>query len=176
MDLFRFSVRSHLHDTTGSGRRTSSTYGFTTDFEHSGLRQIDLAGNVVRETNIARLNEQLAALGKSPIDAAHHDIRLLPNGNILLIDMIEKIINSQDYVGDGILVLDPNLQILWSWDIFDHLDPITNPPFWVKFAPQDNRPARLRWRRQRWTGLTATPYNWLRMGISSSRFAIWIGW
>ena len=45
------------------------------------LREIDLAGNPVRETNLAAVNAQLAAMGKEVIHAFHHDVQRLPDGN-----------------------------------------------------------------------------------------------
>ena len=46
------------------------------------LRIYDLAGNVVAETNAARINEQLAELGEAPDHAFHHEARVLEGGKI----------------------------------------------------------------------------------------------
>jgi dihydrolipoamide dehydrogenase len=43
------------------------------------LREFDLAGLTIRETNAARINEQLAALGMNPIGAFHHEALSLPD-------------------------------------------------------------------------------------------------
>jgi hypothetical protein len=110
------------------------------------LRQIDLAGNVVRETNMGAIQQQLVALGAvdggpcmgitEPVvgsacaGAFHHDaIQTLPNGYTAALLDIEKIFPAGtqgdtsgkpvDIIGDMILVLDTNWQIVWYWDVFD---------------------------------------------------------
>ena len=49
------------------------------------LREIDLAGNPVRETNLAAVNAQLAALGHEPVHAFHHDVQRLPDGTTVVL-------------------------------------------------------------------------------------------
>jgi hypothetical protein len=111
------------------------------------LRQIDLAGNIVRETNIGVLQQQLLAkgavdggpcnvisspapVGSACIGAFHHDaIQSLPNGYTAVLADIEKIFPAGtqgdtspypvDIVGDMIIVLDQNWQVSWYWDAFD---------------------------------------------------------
>jgi hypothetical protein len=106
------------------------TYGFGTDLANSGLRQYDLAGNLVKETNVEQMNVELAAAGMNPVTVFHHEIRELPNGNYMVLAMREVASAVQgppdDIAGDMILVLDNNLQLLWSWDSFAHLD-VTRP-------------------------------------------------
>jgi hypothetical protein len=93
------------------------------------LREFDLVGTTIRETNAARVSEQLVAMGMHPINAFHHEVRPLPDGKILALGGSERILTDVqgpgdvDVVGDTILVLDANLQVLWAWDTFDHLDP-----------------------------------------------------
>ena len=93
------------------------------------LREFDLAGNTLRETNAEQINAQLAALGQSPISAFHHEVRGMPDGFILALATTEKILTDvqgpgpMDVLGDMILVLDHNLQVVWAWNAFDHLDP-----------------------------------------------------
>jgi arylsulfate sulfotransferase len=112
------------------------------------LRQIDLAGNIVRETNTGILQQQLLALGaadggpcsaieKPPqvgdacLGAFHHDdIQTLPNGDTAVLVDIEKIYpagtqgnNSGlpvDIIGDMIVVLDTNWNAKWYFDTFEH--------------------------------------------------------
>ena len=114
------------------------------------LRQVDLAGNVVKETNIGALQQQLLAMGvaagtpctsiatPAPIGSAcigafHHDsIQTLPNGAMALFVDEEKIFppGTQgdtsglpvDIIGDMILVVNSNWQITWYWDSFDALN------------------------------------------------------
>jgi hypothetical protein len=111
------------------------------------LRQIDLAGNIVRETNMGIIQQQLLALGAldggscgaipnpPPVGAAcvgafHHDaIQTLPNGWTAALLDIEKIFPAGtqgdtsglpvDIIGDMIIVLDTNWQVKWYWDTFD---------------------------------------------------------
>jgi len=90
--------------------------------------KFDLAGTILAETNAARVNQQLAALGRHPIDAFHHEARELPSGAYLVLADTERILTNVqgagpvDVIGDEILVLGPNLEVLWAWDAFDHLD------------------------------------------------------
>lgn len=94
------------------------------------LRVIDLAGNTLLETNAARVNEQLEAMGiEGRMTSFHHDARRLPNGKILVLAATErKLANVQGpdevpILGDMILVLSRDLEVEWVWDAFDHLDP-----------------------------------------------------
>jgi hypothetical protein len=98
------------------------------DTSHQLLRMWDLAGTTIRETNSARVNEQLNAMGKRSITAFHHEARRLPDGTILTLGTTEQILENVqgpgpvDVLGDMILVLDSNFQVLWAWDAFDYLD------------------------------------------------------
>jgi len=93
------------------------------------LREFDLTGLTLRETNTARLNEQLQAMGKRSITILHHDAFEFPNGDIAVLGTTEELLNgvqgsgTVDVLGDMILVLDESLQVIWTWDAFDHLDP-----------------------------------------------------
>jgi arylsulfate sulfotransferase len=93
------------------------------------LREFDLAGMTLRETNAARVSEQLAAMGKHPITAFHHEVRSLPDGGVLALAATERILTDiqgpgeVDVLGDMILALDRDLQVVWAWDAFDNLDP-----------------------------------------------------
>lgn len=116
------------------------------------LRQIDLAGNVVRETNTGAIEQQLIAMGAAdggacnsvqqpaPVGAAclggfHHEAMVLPDsalpgGGIALLADIEKIFPAGtqgdtsglpvDIVGDMILVLNAEWQVVWYFDAFEH--------------------------------------------------------
>ena len=92
------------------------------------VREFDLTGLTVLETNAARVNEQLAALGMRSISAFHHEARRLPDGRILVLGAVEQILTDVqgpgpvDVLGDMIIVMDSNLQVVWAWDAFDHLD------------------------------------------------------
>lgn len=102
------------------------------------VRILDPVGHPVRETSLARLNEQLAALPQSaghtlePLRALHHEVNLLPNGHIVTLGFTERLFPAGtqgsttglpvDLVGDEIVDLDPNLQVDWAWNAFDYLD------------------------------------------------------
>ena len=90
------------------------------------LREINLAGDTLHETNVNALNTQLTALGKRTITDINHDAQRLPNGDTSLIAHTEKTVNLNgqptQYLGDSILVLDQNFQVVWTWDSFDWLD------------------------------------------------------
>jgi hypothetical protein len=90
------------------------------------LREIDLAGNPLRETNIDAVNAQLKARGQEIIYGFHHEFLRLPNGNIATLGWTQKTIavggTPTRYAGDMLMVLDKDLQVVWTWDAFDHLD------------------------------------------------------
>jgi hypothetical protein len=92
------------------------------------VRRFDLVGMTVQETNVARINEQLAALGKRPISGFHHEARSLAGGKTVVLADVEQIVTDVqgpglvNVIGDMILVLDADLQVVWTWDTFDHLD------------------------------------------------------
>jgi len=90
------------------------------------LREIDLAGNSLRETNIDAVNAQLTAQGHSIIYSFTNDAQRLPNGQTAVIAFTERTVNingtPKNYVGNMIVVLDGNFQVTWAWDAFDHLD------------------------------------------------------
>jgi hypothetical protein len=98
------------------------------DSSYQIVREFDLTGTTVRETNAARVSEQLVAMGKRRIGAFHHEARRLRDGRILVLADVERILSDVqgpgpvDIVGDMIVVLDSNLQVVWAWDAFDHLD------------------------------------------------------
>lgn len=93
------------------------------------FREFDLAGITVAETNAGRVNEQLAARGARPITSFHHEAIRLPDGKYLLLAGSEQLMEdvqrpgTSDLIGDTIVVLDQNLNVVWHWDSFDHMDP-----------------------------------------------------
>jgi arylsulfate sulfotransferase len=113
------------------------------------LRQTDLAGNVVRETNTGAIQQGLLALnppaiglgpcnaisspvvGSSCLGAFHHDaIQTLPNGYTAVLADVEQICppGTQgdtsglpvDVVGDAIIVLNQDWQVVWYFSAFEH--------------------------------------------------------
>ncbi len=93
------------------------------------LREIDLAGNTVKEISVSAVNEQLSAQGKVGIIDFDHDVIRLANGHTLVIGSQEEIFPTGtqgsntpiDILGDAIIDLDENLQVTWSWSGYDHL-------------------------------------------------------
>ena len=87
------------------------------------LREIDVAGNTVVETNVGRVNEQLSAAGQMPLTDVDHELRSMPNGNILMIGSLDRILgsniqNGADVLFNELVVLNPGLQLAWSWNAF----------------------------------------------------------
>ena len=95
------------------------------------LREIDLAGNPLRETNIDAVNAQLKARGQEIIYGFHHEFSRLPSGDIVTLGWTQRTIDvggtPTRYAGDMLLVLDDDLQVVWTWDAFDHLDVTRGP-------------------------------------------------
>jgi len=111
------------------------------------LAQIDLAGNILRETNIGIVSHELVAMGATDaalcssisrpaqigsacIDQFHHDaIQTLPGGNTMVLASIERIYppGTQgdtsglpvDILGDMLIILDSDWQPIWYFDLFD---------------------------------------------------------
>ena len=97
------------------------------------VRKIDLAGIAVLETNAARISEQLVARGERPITSLHHELASMPDGGVLVLATVAEpgekwFYKKGDVFGDKIIVLDRDLNVVWTWDAFDHIDPINLPP------------------------------------------------
>jgi hypothetical protein len=89
------------------------------------LREIDLAGDTVRETNIYAVSAELAALGYPSIYTFSHDAKRLPNGDTAVIAGTSNVINVSGtpttYNGDMVVVLNKNFQVVWVWDAINWL-------------------------------------------------------
>ncbi len=98
----------------------------------TNISTFDLAGNIVLETYMEDINEQLAAQGYPQITAFNsHEFRHLPNGDYVTLGYRDVVSTSAqggtpsdpvDIIGDVVLVLNPNLQLVWAWDSFAHED------------------------------------------------------
>ncbi len=92
------------------------------------VRKYDLAGMTLLETNAARVSQQLAAMGKRPITGFHHEARPVAGGRVAVLAGVEQILEdvqgpgAVDVLGDMIVVLDKDLNVVWTWDAFDNLD------------------------------------------------------
>jgi hypothetical protein len=92
------------------------------------LAEVDLAGNTLRQTDRLRINAQLTAIGLENIIAIHHDAVRLPNGQTLIIGMLQHSTSGGGAIlGDMIIALDSNFQVIWTWNAFDHLSTARGP-------------------------------------------------
>jgi arylsulfate sulfotransferase len=88
-------------------------------------REFDIAGTTLWETNAAIMSERLRARGLPPTSGFHHEAFRLPDGYILLLASVEKRVpelGNKNVMGDLILVVDNEMNIVWTWNSFDHLD------------------------------------------------------
>ena len=100
------------------------------------IREIDLAGNTVRQVSLAQINAALAANGFTGLvlQTFHHDLTPLPNGHLLVMANTLKsvVLTGQttptQVLGDVVVDLDPNWNPVWVWNEFDHLD-VNRHPF-----------------------------------------------
>lgn len=103
------------------------------------VRELDLAGNTLRETNISRVAEQLEsrgiksdckAGGRECVSGFHHEAIRLPNGHTAVLAGLERMqpAGTQgskepvDVLGDLVIDLDEDFQVAWVWNAFDHMD------------------------------------------------------
>jgi arylsulfate sulfotransferase len=146
----------HFLITVGEG----STFSFSSPTEPAGdivaIREIDLAGNIIREISVNDLSDELQAAGYNlTLQQFHHDVTPLPNGHWLVLSNVLQSYPAgtfTDYpgvtsvLGDVIIDLDQNLQPVWVWNEFDHLDVFRHPymfPDWthtnaVVYSPSDH--------------------------------------
>ena len=117
------------------------------------IREIDLAGDIIQELTVNDLSSRLQAAGW-PLNLLefHHDVTPLPNGHwLVLSNTLKPFTDLPGYpgvtnvLGDIVVDLDPNLQPVWVWNEFDHLDVNRHPmsfPDWthtnaVVYSPSD---------------------------------------
>ncbi len=103
------------------------------------VRELDLLGNTIRETNASRVAEQLASRGirskcmkdgEQCVSGFHHEAIRLPNDHTLVIAGLERMFpdgaqgskDPVDVMGDLVIDLDPDFQVAWVWNAFDHMD------------------------------------------------------
>lgn len=106
------------------------------------LLEVNLAGDPVRAITLDQLNSELKNAGYNVTLADfHHDVEPLPNGHwIVLANTLKKFTGLPGYsgtenvLGDVLVDLDTNLQPVWVWNEFDHLDINRHPymfPDWT---------------------------------------------
>lgn len=117
------------------------------------LREIDPAGNTVRDLPLDELNKRLKTAGYTfTLLDYHHDFAYLPNGHWIIIgNLVKPFTDLPGYpgttqvIGDALIDLDPNWNPVWVWNEFDHLDLNRHPmnfPDWthtnaVLYSPDD---------------------------------------
>jgi hypothetical protein len=89
----------------------------------AAVREIDLAGNTVRQFTMDDLSQKLHNAGYNlTLVNIDHDILLLPNGHLLFITTNTRIIDGATVAGNAVIDVDENNNPVWVWDAFDHLD------------------------------------------------------
>jgi arylsulfate sulfotransferase len=95
-------------------------------------QEMNLAGDILNSITEASANSQLATLGQQSIIDFNHEALPLPNGYTALIAHNERLYTNVqgpgtvDILGDEVLVLDANWNIVWTWNAFDFL-PVSRP-------------------------------------------------
>jgi arylsulfate sulfotransferase len=117
------------------------------------VRQVDLAGDTLRETNIGAVNAELAAMGQRQIIDFDHEAKVLPNGDTVVVASAEKTVKYRgrptEFTGNMVIVLDQNFQVSWVWNSFQWLNTnrlgndLGTPNDWlhansVSWSPEDN--------------------------------------
>ena len=105
------------------------------------IREINLAGATVQELTLAQLNQELSAANYNlTLLTLHHEVTPLPNGHVLVLGSTIKnvILTGQttptNVLGDVVVDLDQNMEPVWVWNEFDHLDVNRQPwnfPDWT---------------------------------------------
>jgi arylsulfate sulfotransferase len=130
------------------------------------LREIDLAGNIIREMNRDELVEKIQKAGFriDRLDILHHDILPLSNGHLILLANCTKHYTNLPSTsegtkiqGDVLIEIDSEWEPIWTWSAFDHLDFSRSPgglPDWthsnaVVYSPRDGN-LLLSMRNQAW--------------------------
>ncbi|MGB6869897.1 MAG: aryl-sulfate sulfotransferase, partial [Acidobacteriaceae bacterium] len=135
------------------------------------VREVDLAGNTVRQITMDQLNQSLAAAGFHDSDGSpyqlksfHHNVLALPNGHwVLLAAYPKNFSNLPGYpgttgvLGDVLVDVDANGNPDWVWSSFDHLDINRHPmnfPDWTHsndmLYSSDDHNLLLSMRHQNW--------------------------
>jgi hypothetical protein len=94
------------------------------------LSEIDLAGTTLNSITKPSANAQLATLGQQSIIDFNHEAMRLPNGYTAVIAHNEALYTNEqggtpespvDVMGDEVLVLDTDWNVVWTWNAFDWL-------------------------------------------------------
>jgi|HubBroStandDraft_1064217.scaffolds.fasta_scaffold12068_3 arylsulfate sulfotransferase len=110
------------------------------------LVEVDLTCSTIRDVSVTQVNESLQAngydftipppLGLPGGSPFHHDVLVLPNGDWIGLCQITKTFpnltgypNPTQVVGDALVDIDLNGNVVWAWNSFDYLDPNRHPYF-----------------------------------------------
>jgi len=131
----------------------------------SSIREIDLAGNIIRELDIPTLRQKMQAAGFDfAAENFTHDLVPLDNGHVVALVNYSKTFTdlpgypgSLAVIGDGLVDLDENWNPVWAWNSFDYLDVnrhLNGLPDWthgngVAYSPNDGN-VILSLRHQSW--------------------------
>lgn len=106
------------------------------------IREVNLAGDTVREISIDDLNSELDAAScaecQVTLTTFHHDVEPLPNGHWLALANTSMALSATStpaltdapattVLGDVLVDLDQNMQPVWVWNEFHHLNPNRHP-------------------------------------------------
>lgn len=114
----------------------------TVDGLDIALLEVDLAGNTIREMDIATLDQKMQAAGYDFIPGSyHHDFLPLDNGHVIVLTNFYKSFTdlpgypgTLQVLGDGLIDLDADWNPVWAWNSFDYLDVNRHPtsfPDWT---------------------------------------------
>jgi arylsulfate sulfotransferase len=129
------------------------------------LREVDLAGSVIRELDIPTLDQRMQSAGFDFVpDNYSHDFSPLANGHVIVLANFTKNVsnvsgfpNPVPVTGDVLIDLDENWNPVWAWNSFDHLSVdrhLNGLPDWthgnaVVYSPEDGN-VLLSLRHQSW--------------------------
>ena len=106
------------------------------------VREVDLAGNIVRQFDLNDLSQKLRNAGYNlQVFSLDHDIVWLPDGHLLLLVTDSRVFEdlfgypgTTRVTGNAVVDVDSNNDPVWVWDCFDHLDVNRHPlyfPDWT---------------------------------------------
>lgn len=118
---------------------TTTLYGVysnhvTRDYTYQTVNVGSGQVSVLSTVTLAQVNQQLAAQGLQQVLDFNHEVRQLPNGNIAVLAHDEELVPCSEYptecwagyslpqvdiLGEQLLVLDQNGNVLWVWNAFN---------------------------------------------------------
>ena len=138
------------------------------------IRVVDLLGNILFTKS-------------TPERPPHHDVRRLPNGNLLVVNFVPRAFDltsrggtaNEIVVGDGYTIYDMQGNIVEQWDCFDTLNPADDPEVmahlndWlhvnsINYDPQGNFYLTPNMRNELWKIDTKTKKVVYRLGIDGN--------